>query len=76
MIRSFAWCEDVRMAFLQNEVCTPILQRKPTSSRDYTRTKPTVIAIDEGNSVAEAVGHRKVDRITVVVGWRAMINDI
>ena len=76
VVRPLARREHVGVALLQREVGAAVLQREAAAAWDDARAEAAVVTVDEGDAVAKRVRHGEVDSITVVVGRRAVVDDI
>ena len=63
MIRPFPSFQRVRMTFLQDETCAPILQSKPAAFGNSSGSKSSVIALNITAGITPLVCHSKVTGI-------------
>lgn len=75
VIGSLARGIDVGVALSELEARTAVLQREAAAGGDDGGAEAGEVAVDEGDAVAEAVGHGEVDRVAVVVRWGAVGED-
>lgn len=76
MVWSFVGREDIGMTFFQYEICTAILECETTVFRYNCCAETTVDTVDEGTAVSGSVCYGEVDRVAVIVGWRAVVHEI
>jgi len=58
MIRAFPWGQGIGVIWLERKVVPPILQAETPSRGDNARTKPHIVAVDKGASIAFPVNNR------------------
>ena len=76
VVGSLAGGKDIGMIRGKREIGAAVLQCKAASLGDNAGSEPCVVGIDERDSVAGAVGYRKVHCVAVVVRGTAMVEDI
>lgn len=76
VVRPLARREHVGVALAQREVGAAVLQREAAPLGDDAGAEAAVVAVDEGYAVALLVRHGEVDRIAVVVGGAAVVQDV
>ena len=60
------------MVFVKTKVCTTVLEGKTAAFGNNCRSKPAIIAVNEGNGIALRVGTAEVNGVALQVCWRTM----
>lgn len=68
--------EDVGVTLAEGEVGTAVLQRETAPLGDDAGAETAVVAVDEGHAIAFFVRHGEVDRVAVVVGGTAVVQNV
>jgi hypothetical protein len=73
MIRSLIRRQHIRVVSLEFEIRATVLQREAAALRDDAGAETGVIAVNEGDAVSVAICDSEVDRVGVVMCWRAVV---
>ena len=63
------------MIFLKDEICASVLEGESTPLWNDACAESAVVAVDEGHTIAVSISDSEIDCVTMVVGWRAMVDD-